>query len=211
MEGGINESTQALNLLENSVERGKTKTIIEYSSGSTVISMSLIARVFHNLSDVRAYLSNKTAPAKLRLMQFFGLDMYVQAISLSWIALTTRVEPYLAVHRNRSLMTSVVESELLRGKRRRTSRRSTRTNMRTTTCVCPQSMIPMRLLTSRIRTGRLISGGLGHKSSGSYRRSTCYAREWGLRVRTHSCFLNYVVSNGRRRNHDGTGHILQGC
>ncbi|KAL2111855.1 hypothetical protein VUR80DRAFT_9148 [Thermomyces stellatus] len=69
------KSMPALNLLENSVERGKTKTIIEYSSGSTVISMSLIARVFHNLSDVRAYLSNKTAPAKLRLMQFFGLDI----------------------------------------------------------------------------------------------------------------------------------------
>ena len=67
---------QALNLLENSVEKGKTQTVIEYSSGSTVISMSLIARVFHNLRDVRAYLSNKTSPAKLQLIQFFGLDMY---------------------------------------------------------------------------------------------------------------------------------------
>lgn len=66
-----------MNLLEKSVEKGRTKTVIEYSSGSTVISMSMVARVFHNLPDVRAYLSNKTAPAKLRLMQFFGLDMYV--------------------------------------------------------------------------------------------------------------------------------------
>jgi cysteine synthase len=70
------KSMPALNLLENSVDKAKTRTVIEYSSGSTVISMSLIARVFHNLTDVRAYLSNKTSPAKLRLMQFFGLDMY---------------------------------------------------------------------------------------------------------------------------------------
>ncbi|KAK3290229.1 tryptophan synthase beta subunit-like PLP-dependent enzyme [Chaetomium fimeti] len=69
------KSMPALNLLENGVEKGKTKTVIEYSSGSTVISMSLIARVFYNLADVRAYLSNKTSPAKLRMMQFFGLDI----------------------------------------------------------------------------------------------------------------------------------------
>ncbi|KAI1475326.1 tryptophan synthase beta subunit-like PLP-dependent enzyme [Daldinia eschscholtzii] len=65
----------ALNLLEKGVVPGKTKTIIEYSSGSTVISMSLISRVFHGVPDVRAFLSNKTSLAKLRLMQFFGLDM----------------------------------------------------------------------------------------------------------------------------------------
>lgn len=65
----------ALNLLEKSVIPGKTKTIIEYSSGSTVMSMSLIARVFYDLPDIRAFLSNKTSLAKLRLMQFFGLDM----------------------------------------------------------------------------------------------------------------------------------------
>ncbi|KAK3396824.1 tryptophan synthase beta subunit-like PLP-dependent enzyme [Sordaria brevicollis] len=69
------KSMPALNLLEKTVQKGKTQTIIEYSSGSTVISMSLIARVFHDLRDVRAYLSNKTSPAKLRLMQFFGLDI----------------------------------------------------------------------------------------------------------------------------------------
>ena len=54
---------------------GKTKTIVEYSSGSTVISMSMVARVFHGIDDTRAFLSNKTSAAKLRLMQFFGLDM----------------------------------------------------------------------------------------------------------------------------------------
>lgn len=65
----------AMNLLEKSVEKEKTKTVIEYSSGSTVISMSLVGRVFHGIDDTRAYLSNKTSDAKLKLMQFFGLNM----------------------------------------------------------------------------------------------------------------------------------------
>lgn len=39
--------------------------------------MALVAQVYHGLNDVRAYLSNKTSFAKLRLMQFFGLDLYV--------------------------------------------------------------------------------------------------------------------------------------
>lgn len=69
------DSVAALNLLEKSVVPEKTNTIIEYSSGSTVISMSLISRVYHGIPDVRAFLSNKTSVAKLRLMQFFGLGM----------------------------------------------------------------------------------------------------------------------------------------
>lgn len=52
-----------------------TKTIVEYSSGSTAVSMSIIARVLHNISDTRAFLSNKTSEAKLRMMRFFGLGM----------------------------------------------------------------------------------------------------------------------------------------
>lgn len=64
-----------MNMLETQAARDKTKTIIEYSSGSTVISMSMIARVMHGIDDTRAYLSNKTSEAKLRLMQFFGLDI----------------------------------------------------------------------------------------------------------------------------------------
>lgn len=64
-----------MNMLETQVDPAKTKTIIEYSSGSTVISMSMIARVMHGIEDTRAYLSNKTSEAKLRLMQFFGLDI----------------------------------------------------------------------------------------------------------------------------------------
>ncbi|KAL5340855.1 tryptophan synthase beta subunit-like PLP-dependent enzyme [Aspergillus crustosus] len=65
----------AMNMLQHNVVPDKTKTIIEYSSGSTVISMSMIARVMHGVHDTRAYLSNKTSDAKLKLMQFFGLDI----------------------------------------------------------------------------------------------------------------------------------------
>jgi cysteine synthase/rhodanese-related sulfurtransferase len=53
----------------------KASTIVEYSSGSTVISMGMIARVLHNIRDTHAYLSNKTSIAKLQLMQFFGLEI----------------------------------------------------------------------------------------------------------------------------------------
>jgi cysteine synthase len=62
-------------MLESSVVPGQTNRIIEYSSGSTVISMSMVARVMHGVNDTRAFLSNKTSDAKLKLMQFFGLDI----------------------------------------------------------------------------------------------------------------------------------------
>ncbi|GLB01659.1 hypothetical protein AtubIFM57258_000069 [Aspergillus tubingensis] len=66
---------QAMNLLEKTVVPGKTKTIVEFSSGSTVISMSMLARLMHGISDTRAFLSNKSTETKLRMMQFFGLDV----------------------------------------------------------------------------------------------------------------------------------------
>ncbi|EME78712.1 uncharacterized protein MYCFIDRAFT_157466 [Pseudocercospora fijiensis CIRAD86] len=69
------KSMPAMNLLQKEVHPDKTKTIVEYSSGSTVISMSMVARVFHGITDSHAYLSNKTTEAKLRLMQFFGLKL----------------------------------------------------------------------------------------------------------------------------------------
>ncbi|KHN99505.1 cysteine synthase K/M:Cysteine synthase B [Metarhizium album ARSEF 1941] len=69
------KSMPALNLLQSSIVPGKTKTIVEYSSGSTVLSMSMIARAFYGLPDVRAFLSNKTSLAKIRLMQLFGIDI----------------------------------------------------------------------------------------------------------------------------------------
>ncbi len=65
----------ALNMLQSAAITPQTKTIIEYSSGSTVISMSVIARVLFGMEDTRAFLSNKTSWAKLQMMRFFGLNM----------------------------------------------------------------------------------------------------------------------------------------
>lgn len=65
----------AMQLLDKGVEPGKTKTIVESSSGSTVISMAMVARAFYGIDDVHAYLSNKTGQTKLRLLQFFGLNV----------------------------------------------------------------------------------------------------------------------------------------
>jgi cysteine synthase A len=53
----------------------KTKRVIEYSSGSTVLSLALVSRAVHNIDDVHAYVSNKTSEAKLRLLRFFGLKV----------------------------------------------------------------------------------------------------------------------------------------
>ena len=57
------------------VQAERTNAIVEYSSGSTVISMGILARVLHNIHNVHAYLSNKTSQAKLELLQFFGLKI----------------------------------------------------------------------------------------------------------------------------------------
>jgi cysteine synthase A len=63
-------------MLQNGqVKPGKTTTIVEYSSGSTVVSMSMIARILYGIKDTRAYLSNKTSHTKLQMMRFFGLNM----------------------------------------------------------------------------------------------------------------------------------------
>ncbi|KAG6354322.1 hypothetical protein INS49_004927 [Diaporthe citri] len=69
------KSLPALNMLQSSVKPDTTKTIVEYSSGSTVISMSLIARALYGITDTRAFLSNKTSWTKLQLMRFFGLNI----------------------------------------------------------------------------------------------------------------------------------------
>lgn len=64
----------ALNMILRAQEDGEitpdTHTIIEYSSGSTVISLGIISRIF-GISNVKAYLSNKTTEVKLQLLRFF--------------------------------------------------------------------------------------------------------------------------------------------
>ncbi|KAF9014726.1 tryptophan synthase beta subunit-like PLP-dependent enzyme, partial [Hymenopellis radicata] len=70
----------ALNMVLRAKEDGRitrdTHTIVEYSSGSTVISLSLIANIM-GIPKVKAYMSNKTSEAKLNLLRFFGLDLTV--------------------------------------------------------------------------------------------------------------------------------------
>jgi cysteine synthase len=65
----------ALNMLARDVQPEQSKTVVEYSSGSTVISLALASRINHGIQDIRAFLSNKTSAPKLRLMRFFGLDI----------------------------------------------------------------------------------------------------------------------------------------
>jgi cysteine synthase len=67
-----------MNMLQSShITPGKTNTIVEYSSGSTVVSMSMMARILYGIKDTQAFLSNKTSHAKLQMMRFFGLNLYV--------------------------------------------------------------------------------------------------------------------------------------
>ena len=67
-------------LQSNSIGKD-TKTIVEYSSGSTIVSMSIIARVLHKIYDTRAFLSNKTSETRLKMIQFFGLNMSVLSLA----------------------------------------------------------------------------------------------------------------------------------
>ncbi|KAI9854793.1 MAG: hypothetical protein M1813_000859 [Trichoglossum hirsutum] len=68
-------SIQALNMLQSQDITSQTKTIVEQSSGSTVISLSIISRILHQISDVQAYITNKTQQSRLRMLQFFGLKI----------------------------------------------------------------------------------------------------------------------------------------
>ena len=51
------------------------KTIVEASSGSTVTSLGITARVLYDNYDTVAYCTNKTERNRLRQLQFFGLKV----------------------------------------------------------------------------------------------------------------------------------------
>ncbi|KAI5791566.1 tryptophan synthase beta subunit-like PLP-dependent enzyme [Pyronema domesticum] len=68
------KSLPARNMLEKGVT-DKTKKIVEYSSGSTVLSLALISRAIYGIDDMHAFVSNKTSEAKLRLLRFFGITI----------------------------------------------------------------------------------------------------------------------------------------
>ncbi|KAH8818582.1 tryptophan synthase beta subunit-like PLP-dependent enzyme [Flagelloscypha sp. PMI_526] len=74
------KSLPALNMILRAKESGEvtenTHTLVEYSSGSTVISMAMIANIM-GIPKVKAYMSNKTSTLKLNLLRFFGVDLTV--------------------------------------------------------------------------------------------------------------------------------------
>ena len=64
----------ALNMLlhEPSVEKS---SIVEASSGSTVLSLAMLSRILYGNEDVTAYVTNKKHVEQLRLLRFFGLKV----------------------------------------------------------------------------------------------------------------------------------------
>lgn len=55
--------------------RASSKTIVEASSGSTVLSLGVIARALWGHGDVHAHVTNKKHVDSLKLLRFFGLKM----------------------------------------------------------------------------------------------------------------------------------------
>lgn len=52
-----------------------TKSIVEASSGSTVLSLAMAARVLWGNTDTTAYVTNKKHPDSLRLLRMLGLGV----------------------------------------------------------------------------------------------------------------------------------------
>ncbi|KAK3997951.1 cysteine synthase [Cladorrhinum sp. PSN332] len=68
------KSLPALEMLLNS-DKARTSSIVEASSGSTVLSLGMISRALWGHEDVYAYVTNKKPVDSLRLMRFFGLNV----------------------------------------------------------------------------------------------------------------------------------------
>jgi len=59
------------------IPEARDKSIVEASSGSTALSLGMIARVMWGHEDVNAYVTNKKHPESLNLLRFFGIRPYV--------------------------------------------------------------------------------------------------------------------------------------
>ncbi len=70
----------ALNMLRNRPS-GSRQGIVEASSGSTVLSLGILSRVLWGNENVTAYVTNKKRKESLKLLRFFGLNMYASPIS----------------------------------------------------------------------------------------------------------------------------------
>lgn len=54
----------------------ETHTIVESSSGSTIMSLGIMARM-HGIPNVKAYFSNKASREKLDFLRMFDINMFV--------------------------------------------------------------------------------------------------------------------------------------
>lgn len=73
------KSIPAFGMLEALQKEGRldgTHTIIENSSGNTVLSLSVIGRLF-GIKTTKAFVSHEVTPGKLRLLQLFGVKAIV--------------------------------------------------------------------------------------------------------------------------------------
>lgn len=71
------KSVPAFSMLAAAAQRGEldgVKTVIESSSGNTVLSLSVIARLF-GINETRAIVDHSIAPALVRMLQLFGIDI----------------------------------------------------------------------------------------------------------------------------------------
>ncbi|KAL3295052.1 cysteine synthase K/M:Cysteine synthase B [Colletotrichum asianum] len=66
------KSLPALKMLREKPQ-AQDRKIVEASSGSTVLSLGIIARVLWGNEDVDAYVTNKKPPESLNLLRFFGI------------------------------------------------------------------------------------------------------------------------------------------
>lgn len=73
----------ALNMLLSDPSAAN-KTIVEQSSGSTVTSLGMVARVLYNNKATCAYVSNKAGQNRIRQLRFFGLNVYVFTCRVSY-------------------------------------------------------------------------------------------------------------------------------
>lgn len=56
---------------ENKTFNPATDTIVEWSSGNTILSMAILARIRGCKNAATAYISNKTSEQKRQLLRFF--------------------------------------------------------------------------------------------------------------------------------------------
>ncbi|KAH7323031.1 cysteine synthase [Stachybotrys elegans] len=69
------KSLPALNMLLDKAPGAATQSIVEASSGSTVLSLGIISNVLWGNDDVTAYVTNKKHKDSLKLLRFFGLKV----------------------------------------------------------------------------------------------------------------------------------------